>query len=163
MTCKPYKSTDASTVMKASLAPSITPKQQLYQLPLTGDSRPSQKKQVFLNAFSDLNGKHVRGIQAISQTTNAPTTVTTNGSFTTLSTDLLANITISFFDKLKNNYSIMNEPLAFYVLGGGTYNSFPFRMVDLVPDMHRSFITINTTTGFSGGATYLLMLNFIYE
>lgn len=138
----------------------ITPKSQLYALPFTGTTRPNQIKQVFLNTFADLSGRQIQGITSPSNNTNLPANVTLNGNYSTLATDQLACVTISFYDIRKKCYSFNDLPLATLVNGSSFKN--PYYLVDLVPDMHQSFIRFNDVTNFVALNTYVLLLNFMY-
>lgn len=158
--CTPYN-TNTQDQLKARITADIaTPKQQLYKLPLTGDFQPNRMRQVFLNSFADLNFYQLKGIMIPSQSTDLSNSATLNGTFSTLATDQLAYITISIYDRVKNNYAVSNLPLALLVKGLSFKKPFP--LFNCNPDMNKSFITINGAIPSAPGAIFQLLINFIY-
>ena len=157
MICK----TDPDKILAGQImADTITPRQQLYRLPLTGLSKPDRLRQVFLNSFSDLNGKQIKGISATNNLQDISTQVNFNGVFTTLDTDQLASIMITFYDIRKSKFSVLNLPLATLVQNSNFKT--PYKVFDIVPDMNKSYITIAGTSAFNPLLDYILLLNFIY-
>jgi hypothetical protein len=135
-----------------------------YYLPLqTPANFPDRIKKIDFSQFqADLNGKHIIGINVPAIDRNMLNFTSSGQAITLMDADQLSKFTISMFDIRKNNYAINRIPLATLLLSGIANVKKPYTAIDVVPNMAKSYIEVNTINGFTPGTSYSLAFNFFY-
>jgi len=139
---------------------------QMYQVALTGLNAPTGPKRFYFPRVADFYNRRVTGLVVASSNDMLASPVMENSVNITVPTlDLYGQFTVSFWDTRTQKYKLQNMPLALFMSQSSTgpnTGKVPYMLLDLVPDFNKSYLMLNSATGFAA-PPYSLFFYFFYQ
>lgn len=160
-----YKDTSKGFVERQNLEVDYnTFNSKLIGIPLVGIYTPTRiLNNIYFPNDENMLDKEIIGINIV-DSSFLPTIFISNVNYTVVTAALSRKFSLSIFDRTKKAYTINYIPLATLISPATITNmKFPFHKMNVFPDMIKSFLRLNSGSGFNPALKYVVLLNVYYK
>ncbi len=136
----------------------------LIGVPLTGPNSPTRiLNNIYFPNDENMSDKEIVGINVVTQSF-LPNYYLANVNYVVLKNTQCSSLCLSIYDRENKGYTINYIPLNSLISPASVSNmKFPFHKMKVRPEMTKSFLRLNSVSGFNPAINNLVLLNVYYK